>query len=171
MDMAAGIESALEALRSIGAEFVFLCHPEADTMEKCMGIGLGYGARHCKNLFLKNKRGTDFRLLLMDPDKPYRTSEVSRALGVTRMSFGTEEELFNVLGLKQGSVSVMALANPCAREAIGNGSLHVVVDSSLLEWERICVHPYTSLATLVVKTADLVRFIESTGVDLAVIPV
>ncbi len=156
-----------EALEKAGIGFIRLAHPEADTMEKCRGIGEEYGARHCKNLFLANKHGTNFFLLLMDPDKPYRTSEVSRKLGSTRLSFGTPEQLYAVLGLGPGSVSVMGLVNECARKAYDEGRLHIAIDGALLSRERICVHPNTGEATLVLATKDLIRFLESGGFEYA----
>lgn len=154
----------LTALDEAGVGYVRLTHPEASTMELCRGIGEEYGAEHCKNLFLTNKRGTRFYLLLMDAAKPYRTSEVSRKLGSTRLSFGTEEQLESVLGLRQGSVSALGMINPCARSAYEAGVLGVAIDSDLLKRERICVHPNINTSTLVLYTRDLVGFLEKSGI-------
>ena len=151
------------ALERAGVEFVRLTHPAASTMELCRGIGEEYGAAHCKNLFLANKHGTHFFLLLMEAEKPYRTSDVSKKLGSTRLSFGTPEQLWAVMGLKQGSVSALGLVNPCTREAYAEGKLEVAVDSDLLKREKLCVHPNVNTSSLVVGTADLMRFLEKEG--------
>ena len=154
----------LAALDEAGIDYVRLTHPEASTMELCRGIGEEFGAEHCKNLFLANKHGTRFYLLLMDASKPYRTSEVSRRLGSTRLSFGSEEQLHRILGLRQGSVSALGMLNPCAREAYEAGVLRVAIDSGLMKRERICVHPNVNTSTLVVQTRDLVGFLEKMGI-------
>ena len=169
--MCEGEHKAIEAVERIGAKYVRLTHPAASTMELCCGIGEEYGARHCKNLFLTNKSGKSFFLLLMDPDKPYRTSEVSRKLGSSRLSFGTAEQLHAVLGLEPGSVSVMGIVNDPAREAYARGALHIAVDTALLKNERICVHPNTNLSTLVMRTEDVLRFIEANGFEYTAVEV
>lgn len=161
----------ISALRSLGIPFVRLTHPAASTMELCEGIGREYGARHCKNLFLTNRSGTGFFLLLMDPDKPYRTSEVSRRLGVSRLSFGKEAQLEAVLGVKGGSVSVMGLVTPEACEAYRAGMLRIALDSDLLMHESICVHPNVNTASLVLKTTDLLRFLELTGHEYSLVKI
>lgn len=159
----------VEALEKAGIPFIRLTHPAAYTMELCRGIGAEYGARHCKNLFLANKHGTRFFLYLTDPDKPYRTSEVSRRLGSTRLSFGAAEQLSLVLGARQGAVSVMALTNECAKENNRKGVLTVAVDEAILSWERLCVHPNTDTATLVITPKDLIRFLEYYGIGYVIV--
>ncbi len=153
----------IEALEKAKVPFIRLAHPAAETMELCRGIGEEYGASHCKNLFLTNKRGDDFFLLLMDAEKPYRTSDVSKKLGSTRLSFASPEQLKTVLGLCPGSVSVMGLVNGCAKEAYDRGSLHIAIDKSLLSRERICVHPNVNTASLIICVKDIERLLAALG--------
>lgn len=155
----------LAALDEAGVSCIRIEHAPADTMELCQGIGAEYGAKHCKNLFLTNKRGDNFFLLMMDADTPYKTSDVSRKLGSTRLSFASPEQLRSVLGLEPGAVSVMGLVNECAKEAYKNGRLHLAIDSKLLSMERICVHPNVNTASLVISMRDLLRFLEHSGYD------
>ena len=56
----------------------------ADTMEDCKDIDAVLGAMVCKNLFLCNRQKTNFYLLMMPGDKPFKTKElpVSWALPV-----------------------------------------------------------------------------------------
>ncbi len=171
MDLESCEIGPIEALKNAGIDFVRLTHPEASTMELCRGIGAEYGAEHCKNLFLANKHGTRFFLLLMEADKPYKTSEVSRRLGSTRLSFGTPEQLLNVLGLTGGKVSVMGMVNKCALEAYREGKLSVAIDRDLFKKERICVHPNTGTASLVIRTSDIERFLGFLGVGFTAIEV
>lgn len=164
-------KTALAALDAAGVEYVRISHPHASTMELCEGIGAEFGASHCKNLFLTNKAGTRFCLLLMDADKPFRTSDVSRRLGVTRMSFASPEQLRSVLGAEQGAVSAMALINDCAAKAYSDGALRIVIDRDIIERGKLCVHPNVDTATLVLSTSELLRFIKSRGMDFSVLDV
>ena len=161
----------LKMLDEAGVPYVRLTHPAADTMELCRGIGEEYGARHPKNLFLANKHGTGFFLLMMDAAKPYRTSIVSKKLGSTRLSFGSPEQLGEVLGLKQGSVSVLGMVNECALKAYREGKLHAAIDRDVLEREYILVHPNDNRASLVIKTAELMRFLEGMGIAPTVLDI
>ena len=157
---------ALSELERLGVSFVRLTHPAAVTMELCRGIGAEYGAEHCKNLLLSNRSGNMFHLLLMDAEQPYRTSDVSKKLGVSRLSFASVQQLYSVLGLTPGCVSALGLLNDCAKQAYARGALRVAIDSDLLRREYLCVHPNVSTATLVVKTEDLLRLIASLGMEI-----
>lgn len=161
----------LKLLDEAGVSYVRLTHPAACTMELCRGIGEEYGARHPKNLFLANKHGTEFFLLMMDAEKTYRTSIVSKKLGSTRLSFGTPEQLKELLGLEQGSVSVLGMVNECAVKAYREGKLHLAIDRDVLERESILVHPNDNRASLVIKTADLIHFLEKMGIVITVIDI
>ena len=162
------IRAALYALDEEKIPYTLIEHGPAFTMELCAGIGSELGARHCKNLFLTNKHGNNVFLLLTDPDKPYRTSVVSKLLGSTRLSFASQEQLGSVLGAVQGSVSIMALVTDEARKAYSRGMLHIAIDSSLLSQERICVHPNADTATLVLETKDLLEFVRRRGFSVTV---
>lgn len=162
---------ALSALDGAGVNYVLLKHEAADTMEKCFGIGKEYGAEHCKNLFLASRNGKRFCLLMMDAGKPFVTGEVSKKLGLPRMGFGTEEQLESVLGLRQGSVSVLGLLNAQAKRAYDENALKIVVDRDVFERELICVHPNTCTKTLVMKTAELFSFITSLGYSVETVEI
>lgn len=154
----------IEKLEELGIPFIRLTHSSASTMELCDGIGVEYNARHCKNLFLTNRSENKFYLLMMDADKPFKTSEVSRKLGSSRLSFGSAEKLSDVLGLKRGAVSVLGMLNPNAVQAYEKGCLHVAVDRDVLSWENICVHPNVDTSTLVLRTVDLVKLLNGLGI-------
>ena len=67
------------ALDRMGIEYTRIEHPAAATMEACAAIGEGTGASHCKNLFLTNRQGTAFFLVMLGSSKPFRTASVSKA--------------------------------------------------------------------------------------------
>ena len=65
------------ALDRMGIEYARIEHPAAATMEACAAIGEGTGASHCKNLFLTNRQGTAFFLVMLGSSKKFRTASVS----------------------------------------------------------------------------------------------
>ena len=58
---------------------------KADTMEDCAVIDACLGATVCKNLFLCNRQKTNFYLLMMPGEKPFKTKELSHQLGIARL--------------------------------------------------------------------------------------
>ena len=96
---------ALKRLEELDIPYTLYEHPAARTMEDCEGIGRDVGAAHFKNLFLANRAGTAFYLVLIRADKKFHTGAVSRQLGVERLSFGTPEQLEELLGLQPGAVT------------------------------------------------------------------
>lgn len=79
------------------------------TMEACEAIDrvLGDDTAICKNLFLCNRQETDFYLLLMPGDKPFKT-RISAQIGSARLSFAKPEYMEKYLDITPGlSVSLV----------------------------------------------------------------
>ena len=145
----------LDAL-SIPYRVVF--HDTAETMEACEAIDECLGVKMCKNLFLTNRQQTDFYLLLMPGDKPFKTKELSGQLGVARLSFGSGEQMEQYLGLLPGSVSVMGLMNDKTH------TVRLLIDKDLLNDDELGAHPCINTASLAISIGDLVhKFLPATG--------
>ena len=150
-------QPALDVLTAMGIPYKRYEHPCALTMEDCTDIGADVGAHHCKNLFLCNRQGTQFYLMLIRGDKKFRTAQVSKLIGTSRLSFCNAEQLMEKLGLLPGSVTALGLLHANARDVT------VVVDADVAAFPMVCVHPCVSTASLAISGADLMRFLESTG--------
>lgn len=150
-------KKSLAALDALGIAYKRYEHPCALTMEDCTDIGADVGAHHCKNLFLCNRQGTEFYLMMIRGDKKFKTAVVSKLLGVSRLSFCTPEQLMDKLGLLPGSVTVLGLLNENARDVT------VVVDEEVAHFPMVCVHPCVSTASLAISGGDLMKFVRSTG--------
>ena len=117
-------------------------------MTDCLALGLAPDVAYCKNLFLCNRQQTEFYLLLAPPDKAFRTAEVSKQLGVSRLSFAPERLLPDYLGLLAGAVSPFGLLfDPQAR-------VRLLVDADLARYARAAFHPCVNTATVVLSTRD-----------------
>ena len=141
-------------------------HDAAQTMEACVEIEKVLGAPICKNLFLCNRQQTDFYLLLLDGDKVFKTKDLSKLLGVSRLSFAGAEQMQALLDITPGSVSVLGLMNDRDRR------VRLVIDRPVAQAEQLCCHPCINTSTLKFRTADLFEKIlpalgrEATIVDL-----
>ncbi|MBQ8537592.1 MAG: prolyl-tRNA synthetase associated domain-containing protein [Clostridia bacterium] len=97
----------------------------------------------CKNIFLCNRQQTHFYLLLISPLKSFRTSQVSRALGVSRLSFAPNEMLAPLLGLEAGAVSPLGLLLD------EDHRISLVCDEALKKAPRIAFHPLVNTSTVI----------------------
>jgi len=136
-------------LDGLGVPYARVDHEAAQTMEICLGIEGVLGAPICKNLFLCNRQQTDFYLLLMPGDKPFRTKELSSQIGTSRLSFATPEHMARFLGVTPGSVTVLGLMNDQEH------AITLLIDKDLLQHEHIGCHPCVNTATLALRTEDV----------------
>ena len=126
-------------------------HAPADTMEVCREIDLVLDALICKNLFLCNRQGTAFYLLMMPGDKPFKTKELSAQINSARLSFATPEKMLEYLEILPGAVSVMGLANDT------NNQVQLLIDEDVLKGDCFGCHPCVNTSSLRIKVSDLVE--------------
>ena len=142
---------AYRLLDELGVDFDRTDHPDepATTMEVCARIDAILNVRICKNLFLCNRQKTNFYLLIMPGDKPFKTKELSGQLGISRLSFGDEEYMVQFLDLYPGSVSVLGLMNDKEQR------VRLVIDEDVLKEEMFGCHPCANTSSIRFQTKDL----------------
>jgi len=97
----------------------------------------------CKNIFLCNRQQTRYYLLLLKPETHFRTSVVSKALQVSRLSFAPETALEDRLRLSSGSVSPLALLYDQEH------GITLCYESGVCDTKWIAFHPCDNAATVV----------------------
>lgn len=140
-----------DLLDELGILFQRTDHAPADTMEVCAVIDAILEVLICKNLFLCNRQKTNFYLLLMPGNKPFKTKDLSKQLGTARLSFGSAEDMERLLDVTPGSVSVMGLMND------PENRVQLVIDADVLEQPEFGCHPCINTSSLKFRTADLVE--------------
>lgn len=147
-----------DLLDRLGIPFQRTDHAPATTMEVCHDIDAVLDVLICKNLFLCNRQKTNFYLLMMPGDKPFKTKDLSGQLGVARLSFADETHMEEMLDLLPGSVSIMGLANDTAHQ------VQLVIDREVLEGEYIGCHPCMNTSSIKLKTRDVLeKFLPAVG--------
>ena len=144
-------------LEELSIPYVRVDHERADTIEFCHEVEQVLGSEICKNLFLCNRQQTEFYLLMMPGDKPFKTKFLSAQLGCSRLSFADDGHMRDYLQTVPGSVSAMELLFDTEKH------VQLVIDKDLLEDEFISGHPGISTSTLQLRREDLFKFVESTG--------
>jgi hypothetical protein len=76
-------DHVLYQLDALGVPYACYEHPAAYTMEDCYRLPfVTPDLLFCKNLLLCNRQQTAFYLLVLSPERAFRTAELSHELGV-----------------------------------------------------------------------------------------
>jgi Ala-tRNA(Pro) deacylase len=151
-------ESAVYAhLDSLGITYERHEHPPVYTVEQALEHWAGIDAVHCKNLFLRNKKGDRHVLVVAAHATPVDIAALAERLGESRLSFASPERLAAYLGLTPGAVSPFGLINDCSKNVV------VLLDGTLRTAGRVGFHPNVNTATVVLTFADFERFLAARG--------
>ena len=151
-------EAVYDFLDRIGVSYRTCCHPAAFTMEECEAVRQAVDAPVFKNLFLTNRQMTDFYLLMIPADKPFKTKYLSGQLECARLSFATAEAMETLLHIKPGAVSPMGLIHDTGCK------VRLIIDSDLQGCQVYACHPCVNTASVVLSLGDLIdKVIPATG--------
>jgi len=142
-----------DLLDSLGIPYQRIDHEAANTMEACAAIDEALQATICKNLLLCNRQCTSFYLLMIVGDKVFKTSQLSKQIGSSRLSFAGPEYMEKYLDITPGSVSVLGLMND------KENKVQLLIDEDVLKGEYFGCHPCINTSSLRLKTSDLVETI------------
>ena len=145
-------------LDSLGIAHSSVAHPPFFTVEEARGWHHKIPGLHCKNLFIKDKKGGIWHVVL-PADKRADLGALEKTLGAPRFSFAKPEVLMEVLQLTPGSVTPFGLINDTARR------VRVVLDRDMLRSDRVNFHPLHNAASTTIAADDLVRFVRALGYD------
>lgn len=157
-NLAATPEQLLRALDTHGVEHQTLIHEALYTVEQATKIQYDKPGAHTKNLFLRNKKGRMF-LLVVESEHRVDLRGLRDKLNVPggQFAFASTERLGLYLGVVPGSVSPLAVFNDheCA--------VKVLIQSTLLEHEWIYLHPCRNTHSTRLRTNDLLDVLNGWG--------
>ena len=129
-----------DLLDGLGVAYTRVDHDFADTIEACEAVEAVLGEKICKNLFLCNRQKTQFYLLMLEGEKVFKTKDLSKQLGVARLSFADAADMERYLDITPGSVSVLGLMNDAENH------VQLVIDKPVAESRMIgCIRASTRL--------------------------
>ena len=140
----------------LGIAYETHSHPAVFTVEQAQLHCSHLPGVHCKNLFLKDKKGQLWLATMLD-GRAVDIKALQRAMGAARLSFGKAELLNEVLGVIPGAVTPFGLINDSERR------VRVFLDAEMMAGELVNFHPLRNDATTAMAPADLRRFIAACG--------
>lgn len=121
--------------------------------KKCDGI-------ICKNLFLKDKNfESKFYLVSLPLHKRADIKKLEKTLGIKKLTFGNEKELLEKLNITPGSVSILNVID-CF-----NSDVTFLVDSSVLEYDKVCFHPNDNTASISFNSNEIEKILKYFNVE------
>lgn len=149
-------EDLFTRLEALGIATSTVEHPPVFTVEEAQRLRGKLEGGHCKNLFLRNKKGRMW-LVVCAEDSTVDLKALAARLGAGRLSFGSARRLMEHLGVIPGAVTPLAILNDHQR------AVRVVVERRLLDVSPLNCHPLDNGRTTAIGTDDLLRFLEAEG--------
>jgi Ala-tRNA(Pro) deacylase len=145
-----------ERLKSLRIETQTHSHPAVFTVDDAKKHCSHLAGSHCKNLFLKDKKGVLF-LIVATNTQLINLKHLRKQIGSNHLSFGKPDLLRKILGVEPGSVSPFALINDTKR------CIEVILDKEMMQRSLLNFHPLTNCLTTSITPTDLLVFIQNTG--------
>ncbi|ADU11802.1 prolyl-tRNA synthetase associated domain-containing protein [Asticcacaulis excentricus] len=142
--------------------------PRTTEHEAVFRVGEGEGIKdslpgaHTKNLFLKDDKG-QLWLISAEQQTQINLKALPKVIGSGRLSFGSEERLYQALGVRPGSVTALALINDPEH------NVKFILDQRLYEAEIVNFHPLINTATTALDQGDFRLFLDKLRRDYRVI--
>ncbi len=140
-----------DLLEELDIPYERVSHSAIGTIEGCLEINEVLGAKVCKNLFLCNAQKTDFYLVMMPGEKPFKTKLLSPQLGCSRLSFAPPEFMQELLACTPGSASVLGLLFDKGLR------VRLVIDKDLLADKYLGCHPCDNSSTIKITVEDMTQ--------------
>jgi len=146
-------QPVLARLEQLGIPFDRYEHPPIATGDEGLVHWEGIEALHCKNLFLRNQKGTRHYLVILPVTKRADLRAVAEQVGDGKLSFASPERLMTYLGVTPGSVSPFGLIHD------KDHHVRVFLDRELRSAGKISFHPNINTRTVVLSFADFEKYL------------
>ena len=151
-------ERLMATLTSLDIRFTTHTHPPLRTVEDAKALRGDLPGVHLKNLYLRDRKKQNF-LVVAEEDKAIDLRALPSLISSDRLSFGSADRLFEMLGVRPGAVSPFTLINDLDHK------VRILLDADLAGQPCLFAHPLVNDMTVGVSWADLMRFFAHTGHD------
>lgn len=133
---------------------------EVITMEDCAAVNEKLDMKMVKTLFLCTRHQQDLFLFITAGDKRFDSKSFSKSLGVSRVSFASEESMHELLGTNIGAASVFSVLLDSAKD------VKLVIDADVLRDEFYGCSDGTTTGYMKIRTRDITdQFLPAAGRD------
>ncbi|MCF0142522.1 MAG: prolyl-tRNA synthetase associated domain-containing protein [Parasporobacterium sp.] len=146
----------LEFLKTTGLEYEVVEHEAAATVEEINKLNVPHPEARARNIFLCDDGKRNYYLLTLRELLPIRITDFKQKIKSRHLSFASAEDLMNLMEIKKGSVSPLAVLNDT------DCRIHVYFDA-YYEGRLIGVHPNENTAMVFMQCEDLAELLRAHG--------
>jgi Ala-tRNA(Pro) deacylase len=150
------MSNILAKLESLDIPFELFEHEPFFTCDDSRKFYEGREGGDSKNLFLRDRKGKQHYLVVLQADKRLDLKAFSQSMD-ERLSFGSPERLMKWLGVTPGAVSPLNLIHDEENHVI------VYIDEDLLKYEDLYYHPGRNDQTVKLSSKDIQNYLEAIG--------
>ena len=151
-------EQIYNLLDSKNIRYEVINHKKVFTMEEIEKINLPYKEYDAKNLFVRDDKKKHYYLITIKGNKKLDLKYFKEKYNTKRLSFASNDDLLNILGLTTGSVTPFGLLNDKERKVV------FYIDENLSD--KIGVHPNDNSATVFLKVSDLINLLKDNNITV-----
>ncbi|AIQ45776.1 prolyl-tRNA synthetase [Paenibacillus sp. FSL R7-0273] len=156
-------EAVIELLKQQNVSHEVIDHPAAYTIADMESFGLPRIDQIAKNLFIRDDKKRNYYLLTIQKDKSVNLKQLRTLLESRPLTFASEEDLLQLLGLTKGAVSPFGILND--KEC----TVKFILDEELHKSATVGVHPNENTATVWLAPEDLLGIVTAHGNEVSVI--
>lgn len=158
-------QEVYDFLTSRGIEYEVTEHGAVFNMEEMSHVELLHPEADAKNLFVRDDKKRNYYLITVRGDKRVDLKKFREEHSTRQLSFASENDLMNLLGLIPGAVTPLGILNDSEKK------VKLFLDEELLKCGLIGVHPNDNTATVWLKTTDLIDIITEHGNEVEAVTI
>ena len=141
-------------------------HEAVYNMEELAQTDLPYPEAVAKNLFVRDDKKRNYYLIAVKGDKKVNLKEFRQKNHTRPLSFASEQDLLDIMGLRPGSVTLLGILNDSEKR------VSAFIDQDFMDLPGLIgVHPNDNTATVWLKTEDLIGLLKEHGNMVSAIPI
>jgi Ala-tRNA(Pro) deacylase len=149
-------DALIAVLEYLRIDYALHHHKPLFTVADGLEIEAGIPGRHCRNLFVRDKREKMFLVSALNETR-IDLKKLAPAVNADRFSFGSPERLWRHLGVRPGSVCPFAIINDTTK------AVTPVLDAEMMAQDIINFHPLLNTMTVGLRPAGLLAFYAHIG--------
>ena len=155
-DLPTSPQDLFNILKSLDISYDYYEHQAVYTVEESAEVDAKITGTHCRNLFLRDKKKKNY-LLVLPVDIAVDIKKLPEILGSSRLSFGSNDRLWEYLGVRSGSVCPFSIINDTDHQ------VEIFLEKSMMAQDIVCYHPMLNTMTIALKPDDLLRYVQYTN--------
>lgn len=149
-------KEVLRLLDAQGISYKLAEHKAVYTIDEILALGLPDVDSVAKNLFIRDDKKRQYFLLTLKKEKRLDLKQFQTKRGTRRLSFASEKDLNDILGLTKGALTPLGVLNDRRHRVT------VLLDADFID-RNIGIHPNDNTATVWLPAKELFSLIQKLG--------